>query len=65
MFLFFLFVFIEFMLANRGDLDQTPCSRASDLGLHCLPMSLLWKWVKPKKQKKNNTQFILEMSIDS
>ena len=26
-----------------------PCSAASDLGLHCLPMSLLWdarlKWV--------------------
>ena len=29
--------------------DQTPRSVASDLGLHCLPMSLLWdarhRWV--------------------
>ena len=32
------------------DPDQMPHSAASDLGLHCLPMSLLWdarhKWVK-------------------
>ena len=27
------------MLANSGDPDQTPRSAASDLGLHCLPMS--------------------------
>ena len=27
------------MLANSGDLDQTPHSAAADLGLHCLPMS--------------------------
>ena len=27
------------MLANRGDPDQTPHPAASDLGLHCLPMS--------------------------
>ena len=30
-----------------------PCSAASDLGLHCLPMSLLWdtrhKWVNVVK----------------
>ena len=30
--------------------DQSPRSAASDLGLHCLPTSLLWgtriKWVK-------------------
>ena len=36
--------------ANSVDPDQTPHSAASDLGLHCLPMSLLWdarlKWVK-------------------
>ena len=36
--------------ANSVDPDQTPRSAASDLGLHCLPMSLLWeirhKWVK-------------------
>ena len=27
------------MQANSGDPDQTPHSVASDLGLHCLPMS--------------------------
>ena len=27
------------MLANSVDPDQTPRSAASDLGLHCLPMS--------------------------
>ena len=36
--------------ANSEDPDQTPRSAASDLGLHCLPMSFLWdamlKWVK-------------------
>ena len=36
--------------ASSLEPDQTSCSAASDLGLHCLPMSLLWaarlKWVK-------------------
>ena len=36
--------------ANSVEPDQMPCSVASDLGLHCLQMSLLWdarlKWVK-------------------
>ena len=35
--------------ANSVDTDQTPRSAASDLGLHCLPMSLFGdarhKWV--------------------
>ena len=35
--------------ANSVDPDQTPRSAASDLGLHCLPVSLLgdarYKWV--------------------
>ena len=38
------------LFANSGDPDQTPCSAASDLGLHCLPITLLWvsqlQWVK-------------------
>ena len=29
------------LLANSGDLDQTLRSAASDLGLHCLPSTLL------------------------
>ena len=36
--------------ANSVGPDQMPRSAASELGLHCLPMSLLWnarrKWVK-------------------
>ena len=30
------------VIANTVDSDQTPRSVASDLGLHCLQMSLLW-----------------------
>ena len=41
---------ISVFYANSVDPDQTPRSAASDLGLHCLPLSLLWdarlKWVK-------------------
>ena len=29
--------------ADSADLDQTPLSVASDLGLHCLSVSLLWE----------------------
>ena len=36
--------------ANSEDPDQMPHSAASDLGLHCLPNTLLWvsrlQWVK-------------------
>ena len=28
------------LFANSGDPDQTPCFAASDLGLHCLPVTL-------------------------
>ena len=28
--------------ANNVDVDQTPHSAASDLGLRCFPMSFLW-----------------------
>ena len=38
------------LFVNSGDPDQMPCSVASDLGLHCLPITLLWvsrlQWVK-------------------
>ena len=33
---------IPILNANSVDPDQTPRSAASDQGLHCLPMSLLW-----------------------
>ena len=46
----YFFIFILFRIANSEDPDQTPCSAASDLGLHCLPMSQKWDarlmWVK-------------------
>ena len=38
------------LFANIGDPDQTPRSAASDLGLHCLPVTFLGvsrlRWVK-------------------
>ena len=38
------------LFANSGDPDQTPHSAASDLGLHCLPVTLSrvsrLQWVK-------------------
>ena len=30
------------LFANSGDPDQMPHSAESDLGLHCLPITLLW-----------------------
>ena len=48
---FIIIIFIEILVfnVNSVDPDQTPRSTASDLGLHCLTMSLLWdaklKWV--------------------
>ena len=33
------------LFANSGDLDQMLQNTASDLGLHCLPITLL-QWVK-------------------
>ena len=30
------------LFANNVDPDQTPHSVASDLGLHCLPITILW-----------------------
>ena len=39
---FLCFVEISELNANSVDSDQTPHSAASDLGLHCLLMSLLW-----------------------
>ena len=39
---FYYFIEIPVIYANSVGPDQTPRSVASDLGLHCLPMSLLW-----------------------
>ena len=32
----------KILLANNVDPDQMPHYVASDLGLHCLPMTILW-----------------------
>ena len=53
------------LFANSGDLDQTLCSVASDLGLHCLPDTLLRvsrpQWVKKKKNSysQNKTCYVV------
>ena len=43
---------ISVLCAKTVDTDQTPHLAASDLGLHCLPVSLLWnarhKWINMK-----------------
>ena len=45
------------LFANSGDPDQTPHSAASDLGLHCLPITLLrvsrLQWVKTAQENKS------------
>ena len=42
------------LFANSGDPDQTPRSAASDLGLHCFPITLL-QWVR--LSVKHNSSF--------
>ena len=41
------FIGVSELNANNEDLDQTSHSAASDLGPHCLPMSLLWDATQP------------------
>ena len=44
------------LIGNSGDPDQTPPSAASDLGLHCLPITLLrvsrLQWVNLTRMTK-------------
>ena len=53
------------LFANSGDPDQMPHFAASDLGLHCLPISLLWvsglKWVKLFSASLFKTRFLSEL----
>ena len=48
------------LFANSGDPDQTPHSAASDLGLHCLPNTLLGvsllQWVNHEAQPSRGTK---------
>ena len=49
------------LFVNSGDPEQTPHSAASDLGLHCLPITLLGvsrlHWVKETKGNKVSPYF--------
>ena len=49
------FIEISELNANSVDPDQTPHSAASDLGLHCFPVSLSWDsrriWVNGLKKR--------------
>ena len=50
---------------NSGDTDQTPHSVASDLGLHCLPVTLLGlsrlQWVRALLMSTYNLCFHVEI----
>ena len=52
LFSFLFYFWLKFLLANNEDPDQTLRYAASDLGLHCVPMSQNWDarliWVKCK-----------------
>ena len=55
------------LFANSGDPEQTPHSAASDLGLHCLPSTLLrvsrLQWVKMLKVEFRPLQYIKNNKI--
>ena len=60
-----IYIFLKKMVelcANSGDPDQMPHSVASDLGLHCLPVTLLGvsrlQWVKVTYDINRNISFI-------
>ena len=59
--------FINILQANSGDPDQTLCPAASDLVLHCLPMShkkdARLIWVKQNFESKNVINFCLAISL--
>ena len=54
----FILFLIENHVSNSEDPDQTLCSAASVLGLHCLSMSQKWDtrliWVKFVLQNQNS-----------
>ena len=51
------FIILHVFNANSVHPDQMPGSAVSDLSLHCLPMSLLWRLgingLKKQQQKMN------------
>ena len=55
------------LFANSGDPDQMPHSAASDLGLHCLPVTLLGvsrlQWVKLVLLVKTMPLVLMQLKI--
>ena len=53
------FLYVPILNANTVDSDQTPQSAASDMGLHSLPMFILWdarhKWVNVGTETQTDT----------
>ena len=63
------FIAIPVFIANSEDPDQTLHSAASDLGLNCLPISLLWdarhKWDKIRYNLCLQSDFGLKLLINT
>ena len=58
------------LFANSGGPDQTPRSAASDLGLHCLPITFLrvsrLYWVKgSRSHSKNHIYFHINNIVNA
>ena len=55
------------LFVNSGDPDQMPRSSASDLGLHCLPITLLeifrLQWVKYSKTVAHLAMVLKSLNI--
>ena len=52
------------LFANSEGPDQTPHSAASDLGLQCLPITLLGvSWLQLVKDPVNNIKIMLSQSV--
>ena len=54
--------------ANSGDPDQMPCSAASDLGLHCLPNTVLQvsplQWIKRYRAPNKLYNLLFSLAAD-
>ena len=62
MWLLFYFLW-KILLANNVDTDQMPHYVASDLGLHCLPVTLVWVPGKNKLKKVQVTGSLKQQSL--
>ena len=52
------------LFANSGDPNQTPHSAASDLGLHCLPITLLRvSRLQSLKSYRDNEEVIIKSTV--